>query len=914
MKAVIAYVKAALAISLDSNRCQFGQFQAGVALHQHAPLTIKAKSNDEELLSYQAAWDNSQATIAFGATDMYKAGGNVLWLNPFTEDAADEICAGAPPSWEQVYTHAGLFALDPARDSAVAPMHSSDGKLNSGGSEAKIAIKKDNRILFPHTFVVWSDSANEFLDLQNDGFPGSLKILTGHALLYGWHLEMFYALIAGDVERVALLWQAGLTVSLHARVLSTPAARAKASIDESNIYKTKSLSCDAFPAMARKVEVVLQPSSGSAADKLKVLVSQNVRFNGSIINKTMLQAATLLCAKADASTWDLFYELEQLQSGKDGISSKYQVLRNLLSMCSRADEKSKNSPGTAYFLNHILKFLIWHLQTGDAGQTVTGDWLCGASPGGKCESETVAKGDIVIIKVCLNDHLRSFVTDLNPHHPKRTEVETALRMFASYKDFGQAVALHGAAAQDGPDGCSSKYEELHKQSTTLAQGVLSFLHEIWTGDYDDDLAEGLAGQELPCPASLVCSTLTGDFGTKLKELTDKLGNHTYMVSLQAGMDVDVDGEPRGEKRPLENQTDEDSAESKHKAVKREVWKQVQTQRKKFAQVHVLDFSTAEDLKQFFGSGDRLKVSSELKAGSNHRIYTATAETCDFESTPCPWEDSSTSGTHFKACLELCQNVNGPAEGFLVFDGRRKGDRRTMEDALDKCRNATDVWLTYTPDNRFTGGPGRWQSHNRETAWISLPVSTASLKLQPRSEAFHHVGEIDSNASTYSGVKPMPWHAMPLVSHEDKSAMLKFSVPTPEGKIFECHDGMPLWWQECKPVTLLAELLENLDAFEVRDLTPGSGTMARAAMCLGIEYQCVCRSASHATWLAGVLDQHAAELVCTDGATMQTDKNLSMSVKEHFGPLLQQLEAKDNLEEPSSIAKGSKDSVKGKGKK
>ena len=55
-----------------------------------------------------------------------------------------------------------------------------------------------------------------------DTFPGSLKLVTGHAALWGWYLAAFEALSIDSSEHIALLWQAALTATLQAHISEGP--------------------------------------------------------------------------------------------------------------------------------------------------------------------------------------------------------------------------------------------------------------------------------------------------------------------------------------------------------------------------------------------------------------------------------------------------------------------------------------------------------------------------------------------------------------------------------------------------------------------------------------------------------------------------------------------------------------------
>ena len=111
---------------------------------------------------------------------------------------------------------------------------------------------------------------------------------------------------------------------------------------------------------------------------------------------------------------------------------------------------------------------------------------------------------------------------------------------------------------------------------------------------------------------------------------------------------------------------------------------------------------------------------------------------------------------------------------------------------------------------------------------------------------------------------------------------------PPTKIFDADRGMPLYWQERKPVDLWEDLLASIDAKMVVDLSPGSGAAGRAAMRLGISYVAACREESHASWLSNIFDREACELIVKAKSPL-FEQNLASLIKTHFAEVLAQLD-------------------------
>ncbi len=62
--------------------------------------------------------------------------------------------------------------------------------------------------------------------------------VTGHAAPYGWYLAMTEALIATDLPWIAVLWQAGLTVSVQGVLAENEQSLALLSLKQNNGLQT----------------------------------------------------------------------------------------------------------------------------------------------------------------------------------------------------------------------------------------------------------------------------------------------------------------------------------------------------------------------------------------------------------------------------------------------------------------------------------------------------------------------------------------------------------------------------------------------------------------------------------------------------------------------------------------------------
>ena len=128
-----------------------------------------------------------------------------------------------------------------------------------------------------------------------------------------------------------------------------------------------------------------------------------------------------------------------------------------------------------------------------------------------------------------------------------------------------------------------------------------------------------------------------------------------------------------------------------------------------------------------------------------------------------------------------------------------------------------------------------------------------------------------------------------------------STPPPENVVRADH-GVPLFWQEKKPVMLWEDILTSLDAKMVVDLSPGSGGAGRACLRKSIPYVAACRTDAHRTWLGNVLDREACELIATNESPLfETD--LAELIKTHFQDVLDQMAEMQHDEDDEQAEEG-----------
>ena len=251
-----------------------------------------------------------------------------------------------------------------------------------------------------------------------------------------------------------------------------------------------------------------------------------------------------------------------------------------------------------------------------------------------------------------------------------------------------------------------------------------------------------------------------------------------------------------------------------------------------------------------------------KVGESHRIFVFSGDL--FAEAPnAPWLTTPDIVAAEEVVKFMLQQTS--AEDVLLFcDGRSRVGRKKLEGWLDHARHLSELWVVYQASRRL-GRRVCFASDNREVLLVSMPVQRNHLATKGRT-SFNAVGEASTHDSTYTGVEPLPWARMPRLSKEDKQKILGGPAEIPKDALYDSSLGVPLFWNERKTVQLWAQILEDLDAKAVYDLTPGTGTLARACLDAGLTYTGVALNGEHRQWLDTLLDRLALKAGAASNVT------------------------------------------------
>ena len=137
-------------------------------------------------------------------------------------------------------------------------------------------------------------------------------------------------------------------------------------------------------------------------------------------------------------------------------------------------------------------------------------------------------------------------------------------------------------------------------------------------------------------------------------------------------------------------------------------------------------------------------------------------------------------------------------------------------------------IHYKPNPR-AGRSVAFSSHSVETFYVISQFPRVQLASVERTK-FNALGESSSHDAAYSGVPHVAWVTLPMIGKDDKQVCNGGApVPSHSAGTFDVSGGSPMYWQELKPEALYTLLLTEWKVQQVVDMSPRSGTLARACM-------------------------------------------------------------------------------------
>ena len=738
--------------------------------------------------------------------ELPEAAQNIFSAKPFPPRSGDfAIVAGGLPIYDDIECASELFQLPKAQE----------GVLDD--------VAKAGRIKFPGVLYVYASTLDE---ITRDVFPGTLNVLVGQPLLFGWHLAMYHALTTSEDAWIVRLWQAALTVTMHVVVNKSAEQLATDAMQAMDKMATVASAVDeSWPSFALKVALATR-SKSKVGDKLTLCVDAGIRYQRAALHRCMLAAATSYHDKINPSCHAAFLAFES-KHGKAMLTKKWSNMNRLITLCSQEVDRAKamwDDTTTSDLVIHVLEYASWcvsHAKYDLEDRGITVEWL------DKSRDGTPGHVYLLLAKLQLKTHLASLVAELPSGSSTRADLLKVFEYFRGYACFqdtfddeptppaqpggaptpaaqaqgqGPVLALEDANAEAEVVDVD-KFERIKNLfSNKTAQALLDFLFDVFAGDHDQDLTKWCRGVGKGAVALLSWNDLDGEIKTKYLELNRQLGLHKSLIS-SSNAGAPPGPSSRSLKRALSTGGDTDGDESlcvdaREKEMKREreeTWKNAQAARKRLVSFSVNKSTSSADIQKWMDSRHPTINHFKGEVGKSHRVFLFSAELFGNEQASDPWQHCSSTDS-FEAVMEYICSQRGPHDTLMVFDGRIAGQtRRDLSKKMEGTRNSTEVWIIYLESSRF-GRRVAWSPTNRELGWISFPQPLVQIAAKERVGVAKEWAP-STRTSTYERVPTAPWDSLPLISLEEKKTILGREPARTKNSVFECDRGIPLYWGE-----------------------------------------------------------------------------------------------------------------------
>lgn len=752
-------------------------------------------------------------------------------------------------------------------------------------------------------------------------YPHSMRLMRGVAPLFAWYMAMARALMSTSSEKVSRaksLHTMALTASIRVYDFKKekPSDVVLKSLQNSEKSKVENAG-DSFQMFCRKLGGIMESQDLgklSQPQMLQVLISQNIRFNGTLINRTLLQAALQV---HKVLTPEVMQALAQVQRefGRDIWSSGYNKLGRLLQIAAKTSGNwSKQIP-----LDSLAEFCVASSLTQlrrekckatffsssciDTQSDGSGGWVAST-----CVKYFLVMHLVDMAKKASEKEEATRKDATSTAHTPKTDIYKALLKVAHPLEYDRHVPRTTAQkeSEDGEDAADPAKELEEVGSGDLAEEdpllqiagsltksgkmVVELVRDLTECVYETPLRH-LVQEKDP-----VAKLLDGAKGDKLAKAM-----RPAVAGLVSGALQSEGGAPPVSIRELvRRESNPDGAHDDAEAAERKsVWAQAQQKRKKTAQLALWSGKTPESLRQLVDK--TLFKTHEGKLNEAHRLFILSGDLLD--DAKGSWaKPPGIQPASADPIMKFVETYPWKEHDILLFfDGCQKDTRAYFQEKLDE-KNLLEFLLIYS--KRLRQGRQRkvfCAAQKVETAWMKIFVSKTKMCVKTRDDDYQPPMPKGEKCTTHdlTMIGLPPCSGRPTISQAEKKRIWEDVDEPPKHR----SPSVPICWAECKPVQLWETLLACLDVDCVLDLSPGSGCAAAAAMAGGVAYAGVTRAEGHMSWLTNVLDHECLRLIADQESVLHED-NLSELVQKHFDDVLRELNEKElheSDEEDSSDA-------------
>ena len=846
MQGVIPYVSSHMCLYLFKHTMS-STLSDETPLHERPPLKI-GNAGKKSMSSYKPAWDHAQCAVSLAESGIYEAAGNIAWFNPEIA-GQNTILPSEDVSWAWLssYSDVGFQPFVPE------------------GEEKKARIK--------FAFTLSGNST----ELAPGKYPADVMLLGAHGHVWAWYLAVLQAMKKDDAQRVLMLLECGLTVTVSLTVARSFQHMLWDSVKYSEVVREATkVMVDNFVVFTRKIM--------ASHRKLTVqdLATENIRFNGSMVNATMLKAITSLYPLLTMESMKLFGELTR-RYGADMLAGSYGKLR-LLVNAAKATEKDTSSDLLVWALQALLVQLLrdeakpaqFTMDTFSKAKDGTPSWIqmCFAQRAVVHQMLVVVRSlaaqDEGLAKKIEADAIVPLSTPLLYHH---------MVPVAGTADDDSEVEIVGELTSN-KDFVTSLSEKLPRAGVLVGE----FLIKVHDGAYDDILEDLVRSNDLDA----VLSTMTYD---KMKDLGKDMQEIVKAAHVASDVVGTLAGPPKASLRELVRRSSEagDHDRDAARVERADVWKRAVAQRKK-----LITLLTVKDSKKAGSYTEAFRKCGACQAfkgviRESHRLFVMSSDLVNQQGDE-PWlVQSKPDEKVFAACLEFLKAQRDPGDMIAAFDGVCGTKvRRDLEDALSNLPSTAEIFMVYDRSwNDWIAGRKHFMmSKNTEVGYVTCAGNRSKLKVQERSQEVAKAGEESSHWTSYTGVVMPPRASLAQINATDKAQIFP-AVPKPlPNKWVGACAGVPLFWGETKSTTFWRQVISEHCVKAVVDLTPGSGALAEACMHTETPYVGFCGHQQHMAWLANVIDRAALKFI-TKAGTVLYQEDLATHLQELFSDALEE---------------------------
>ncbi len=843
MKFVVPWVMQELPSLLGAKGQDLKKAQPLVLPHRQP-----AQGKDSAACSYKEPWVPEHCWSSCQVSGLYEAGGNLMWIDP--EVSGDSCMPCGDPPYHLVH--------EIAKTQFVPIMHNDR-----------------ERIRFPVALHCWWRSGVQALP-KNDYPDGGLAPLGGHAFLWGWYLAVQLAMEEADHQRVKLLYQSALTATISVFTTDSRSQLALESIRMSETIRTNAqVSTDSFVTFTLKVNVML----GGDRYELKDLVSKEVRYQGGLINQTMIQVMRALQPFLESSV--VMEKLEKLdrEHGMDVLTGSYNKLKLFLSAVKSSADSA------AWVLESMIVALERKEVAVDSFVLATYQKKRNGEP--NFLSTALATRTTISHLISLAEGVETFDVDLAKL--LKEKVTAKLRSPALWHA-SCPCPVGGSGVPGGCDvpPCVDFMETLSDTGPRGAVLLAEVMKKVYEGAYPDGIA-ALASSN--SPETLLRDTEEKELGhlaTDILEVMRSVRAAETVVGLGGGS-----GPPKATLRDLVRQACTGRDEEAAAMERQDVWNRAVAQRKKLVTLALVRNPKSHASYQESVSGVPAFAEFKGKVGEAHRVFMLSAELLNQKGKQ-PW--LHTSPPDDKLIGELCQFLTthgrGACDVIMAFDGGMRPCRRALEDSVGKLPACAEIFVVY--ENSWNGWIKKkyfLNSENTECGYIALPASKTRLNVKARSASLAACGDKNSHWTSLTGVPLLGRCSLPRISPADKLKIFPEATDALPQKWLEVVPaGVPVFWGETKTVATWESLLDEVSAGVCIDLSPGSGMLASACMKRGTPYLGLVGCSGHMTWLANVVDRSSLKFICQSRNCLYQE-DLATTLSELFADVVE--ESADN---------------------